>query len=132
MKTNILLIEDNPADVRLTKEMLREKGHDRFVMAHADRLEMALHHMTTREFDVVLVDLNLPDSNGLPTITKIRDAQPGVPVIVLSGLHDESKALQAVQSGAQDYLMKGHITGDALSRVISYAIERKRLEDSPY
>lgn len=128
-KTTILLIEDHPADVRLTQEFLCEQGHDWFVMVHANRLDTALDHMTTRAFDVVLVDVHVPDSTGLPTFTTIQDAHPGVPVIILSGLHDERMALQAMQSGAQDYLMKGHISGDALRRVIKYAIERKRLEE---
>jgi signal transduction histidine kinase len=125
----ILLIEDSLADARLTTELLREAGAaGAFDIHHVACLETGLERLATEEFSVVLLDLSLPDAHGMETIQRLRSRHPAVPVIVLSGLDDESAAVQALQEGAQDYLVKGQGDGHLMSRAIRYAVERKRAE----
>lgn len=127
-----LLVEDNPGDARLIREMVREARGGRVQVAHAERLASAIERLADPEavLEVVLLDLSLPDSQGFETFTRLRAAAPLVPIVVLSGLDDETVALRAVQAGAQDYLVKGHVDGDTLVRALRYAIERKRLEEA--
>lgn len=122
----ILLVEDNPADARLMREELREVGDFAFELRHVERLSEALDCLSAGSFDVVLLDLSLPDSAGLETLTRLEAAFSAVPILVLTGLNDEGVAIQAVQSGAEDYLVKGQLAGNVLARSIRYAIERKR------
>ena len=123
----ILLIEDNPGDARLVREMLREVNHPGlFALTTVDRLALARDQLAEHAFDVVLLDLTLPDSRGLATLTEVRRLAPAVPIVVLTGLDDEDSALKAVQGGAQDYLVKGQGDGDLIRRAIRYAIERFR------
>ncbi|MDG6257464.1 MAG: ATP-binding protein [Methanomicrobiaceae archaeon] len=122
-ETRILLIEDNPGDVRLIETYLAEGGFRRAVAA-AGRLEEGLARMAADSFDVVLLDLSLPDSTGFETFGALREADPHIPVIVLTGLDDEDLAVQMLQRGAQDYLIKGDIDAGLLRRSIRYAIER--------
>ncbi|HWZ28851.1 MAG TPA: response regulator [Gemmatimonadales bacterium] len=124
----ILLVEDNPGDARLILEVLTEMGAAGFTLEKLDRLEPALERMRGAALDVVLLDLGLPDSQGLATFERARMEAPTQPIIVISGLDDEQVALEAVRSGAQDYLVKGRIEGHLLGRVIRYAIERQRAE----
>ena len=126
----ILLVEDNPGDVRLIREMLRGAGagHAHVELAQTDRLSSGVEHLAQVGADVVLLDLSLPDSQGLETFTSVHAAAPSVPVVVLSGLDDESVAVRAVQEGAQDYLVKGQVDGGTILRSVRYAIERQRLE----
>ncbi len=124
----ILLIEDNPGDARLIQEMLAEAKNVSFDMECTDRLSTGLMRIGTGGVDVVLLDLSLPDSQGIDTFTEIYDRTSGVPIIVLSGLDDEELAVKAVQKGAQDYLVKGHVDSDLLVRAIKYSIERKKTE----
>jgi signal transduction histidine kinase len=124
----ILLVEDNPGDARLLRETLREAHSLSFDLVHASRLADALELVAAAAPDVVLLDLSLPDAHGRETVGRMLDAAPEVPIIVLTGLADETVAVQAVQSGAQDYLVKGTVEGGTLARAIRYAIERKRLE----
>ena len=124
----ILLVEDNPGDARLIRETLRDAGSLRFELRHADRLSAALPILAARDVDVVLLDLSLPDAHGLETVTRALAAAPEVPIVVLTGLDDETVAIQAVQAGAQDYLVKGQVEPGMLSRALRYAMERKRLE----
>lgn len=124
----LLLIEDNPGDVRLLEEMLAEAGEDSFVLESADRLSTGLERLAIGDIDVVLVDLSLPDSRGAATFAQVQAQAPHVPIIILSGLDDEELALQAVRSGAQDYLVKGQVTSVLLTRAVQYAIERKRAD----
>lgn len=124
----ILLVEDNPGDARLIRETLRDAGSLAFELEHADRLGAALPRLAARDVDVVLLDLSLPDAHGLETVTRALAAAPGVPIVVLTGLDDERVAIQAVQAGAQDYLVKGQVEPGVLSRALRYALERKRLE----
>jgi sigma-B regulation protein RsbU (phosphoserine phosphatase) len=124
----ILLVEDNPGDARLLRFTLQEAESLRFDLVHAARLSEALDAVRQGPADVVLLDLSLPDAHGMETVTRMLDAAPAVPIIVLTGLTDETVAVQAVQAGAQDYLVKGSVDGGTLARAIRYAMERKRME----
>jgi signal transduction histidine kinase len=124
----ILLIEDNPADARLTEELLREAGSVAMQMIHADTLAAGLARLDAEESAVVLADLSLPDAQGIETVCRLRNAHARVPLIVLTGLDDERTAVEMLQNGAQDYLVKGQGGGDVIARAIHYAIERKRSE----
>jgi PleD family two-component response regulator len=126
--TTILLIEDNPGDIRLIREMLVEAEDRRFRVHLADHLSAALACLTTGKIDVVLADLNLPDSRGLATCVSIHERAPTVPIVILTGLDDEQLAIRAVRDGVQDYLVKARINSNLLVRAIRYAIERNRLE----
>jgi len=119
----ILVIEDNPGDLRLIETYLAEGGFRRKA-ATAGRLEDGLAAIAGGGFDVVLLDLSLPDSTGFETFEHLREADPRVPVIVLTGLDDEDLAIQMMQSGAQDYLIKGTLDAHLLRRSIRYAVER--------
>src|SRR5690554_4132881 len=110
----ILLVEDNPGDARLLRELLRESGSLRFELTHVDRLAEAQEWLATEPVDVVLLDLSLPDAHGLDSVRGMLDAAPGTPLIVLTGLDDDATALQAVQAGAQDFLVKGKVEGGLL------------------
>jgi PAS domain S-box-containing protein len=124
----VLLIEDNPGDARLVKEMLRETGGD-FSIENYEKLALGLSYIAPNSVDVVLLDLNLPDSKGLETFTRLQHEFPYVPVVIMTGSNDETLGAQAVQLGAQDYLVKGEVDGRLLRRTLVYAIERKRSEE---
>ncbi len=123
----LLIVEDNPADADLIREMLPPSGPLHFQVESVARLSGALTRLERMDIHLVLLDLGLPDSQGLPTFHTLRQAVPGIPVIVLSGNDDQELAVAAVQEGAQDYLVKGRIGGDLLVRAIRYALERERL-----
>ena len=125
----ILLIEDNPGDVRLIQELLSEAKRASFQIEVVEKLSDGLEALSARRFDVVLLDLSLPDSSGLETLAKAHATTEQEPVIVLTGLDDEDLAVDAVRKGAQDYLVKGQIDENVLGRAIRYAIERKRIEE---
>jgi PAS domain S-box-containing protein/putative nucleotidyltransferase with HDIG domain len=127
--TTVLMIEDNPGDARLIREMLAEGGGNRFKLKCADHLSVGLEYLGSNDIGLVLLDLGLPDSQGFDTFVKTYAQAPRVPIIVLSGLTDEQLAIKTVQEGAQDYLVKGHVDSHALVRTIRYAIERKRAEE---
>jgi diguanylate cyclase len=124
----VLLVEDNPGDARLVEILLSETRQE-FDVKHVGTLGEALDELDRPPFEVVLLDLSLPDSAGLQTVERMRRAAPQLPLVVLSGRDDEEVALQALQSGAEDYLVKGHGDGDLISRSIRYSIERKNAED---
>src|SRR5919199_1671354 len=125
----ILLVEDNPGDARLGEILLSDSTSSSFEVVHAGRLEEALQRLEGQSFDVILLDLSLPDSSGLETVSRTRGAAPRTPLVVLSGQDDEEVALRALQLGAQDYLVKGRGGGDSIARVIRYSIERERAEE---
>jgi PAS domain S-box-containing protein len=125
----ILLVEDNPGDARLLQEHLADVTSVQFELTHAEQLQYSLQLLQQTTFDVILLDLSLPDSSGLDTLAQVRDYAPTLPILVLTGLDDERLAVRAVQKGAQDYCIKGQITGDLMSRAIRYAIERKRAQE---
>lgn len=123
----VLLIEDNPADARLIREMLKGLREGVFELESVDRLSTGLERLADSERDVVLLDLSLPDSQGFDTFLKLREKAGAVPTVLLTGLDDEALAVRAVHEGAQDYLIKGQVDGHLLSRAIRYAIERNKL-----
>lgn len=123
----ILLIEDNLADTEYLKEMLSAGRHPAFAIQHATRLSQGISLLGEKRFDIVLLDLGLPDSQGIDTLMSIRKESPEVPVLILTGLADEDFALKAIKSGADDYLIKGQITDTLLVRTIRYTIERKHI-----
>lgn len=124
----VLLVEDNPTDVLLVKATLAAAAGARFVVTHAAYLAEAERRIAEEPFDVVLLDLGLPDSQGLATFTRARSAMTEIPVIVLSGLGDDRIAMEAVDQGAQDYLPKAGVLDDLLPRAIRYAIQRHRAQ----
>jgi PAS domain S-box-containing protein len=123
-----LLIEDDPDDILLLKDSLAEIGVGKIKLDCADRLSRGLIQLSGHSYDVILLDLNLPDSRGLDTITTTIKRFPKIPVVVLSGLADDETTIEAVRQGAQDYLVKGEISGPLVMRVVRYAIERKQVE----
>ena len=125
---NLLLLEDNPGDARLIREQLADTDVS-FNLQCVDLLSKGLKCLVSQNIDAVLLDLGLPDNQGLGAIKYLRAKKASIPIIVLTGLNDESVAIEAVRRGAQDYLIKGSITGSMLSRVIRYAIERKNYEE---
>ncbi len=125
----VLLIEDNPVDAQLTQDLLAEWQPDRFELVQVSSLTEGLARLSRDRFDVVLLDLSLPDTFGLSTVTQVLSTSTGIPVVVLSGHDDHGLALQAIQHGAQDYLVKGQGGTDFLARAILYAIERKRAQE---
>jgi len=125
----ILLIEDNPGDARLIREYLSEVKNITFNLQACEKLKDGIEILEIEYIDVVLLDLKLPDSEGLSSFDKIFSTAPHVPIIVLTGLNDETTAIKAVQMGAQDYLVKDKVESDLLIRSIRYAIERKRAEE---
>jgi PAS domain S-box-containing protein len=127
--TKILLIEDNPGDARLVREILTEAGAALFKMVLANTLADGLNHLKRNPVDVILLDLTLPDSTGFDTFEKVHTFVPQVPIILLTGLDDEVQATNAVRTGAQDYLVKGQASSGLLVRSIRYAIERKQAEE---
>jgi two-component system cell cycle sensor histidine kinase/response regulator CckA len=122
--TRLLLVEDNPGDARLVRENLASSRGAVCAITHVTSLQQALEHLAKGEVDVVLADLGLPDSRGIETAARLVRAAPDVPVVVLTGLNDESLGNQAIQRGAQDYLVKGHVDGPTLWRAVRHARER--------
>jgi PAS domain S-box-containing protein len=128
--SHILMVEDNQADVDLIREALPETGPVSFRINFVPRLSEALEQLKDEGIDLVILDLGLPDSRGLETFRKLREAAPHIPVIILTGNDDQEIAVTAVKEGAQDYLIKGQIGGSLLSRSVRYAMERKRSEET--
>lgn len=124
----VLLIEDNPGDARLIRELLRETIGVHFELAHVTRLKDALEYVAGKSADVLLLDLGLPDAEGLEALVRIQEAGPALPVVVLTGLDDETIGAKAISLGAQDYLVKGQANAALLARALRYAIERKNAE----
>ncbi|MFQ5979960.1 MAG: response regulator [Candidatus Heimdallarchaeota archaeon] len=124
----VLLVEDNPGDARLIQNMLSKASIATFNLLSAERLSAGFDHLSSGDIDVILLDLTLPDSHGLETFVKMHKQAQNVPIIVLTGLDDEDVAIKAAREGAQDYLVKGTITGPMLARSIRYAIERLEIQ----
>jgi diguanylate cyclase (GGDEF)-like protein/PAS domain S-box-containing protein len=126
----ILIVEDNPADHRLFREMLGEVQHAPYELLHANRLSAALQRLEQETIDVVFLDLGLPDSQGLNTFQRLYRQIPDIPIVVLSGEDNEEWAVEAVRQGAQDYLIKGEVNGALLLRSMRYACERMRFRQA--
>jgi two-component system cell cycle sensor histidine kinase/response regulator CckA len=122
----VLLVEDEPSYVAVIEMVLMDLTHPRFELHHAARLGAGIECLQKHHYDIALLDLVLPDSQGIATYMDAQAAAPGLPMIVLTGMDDQKLALQAVRQGAQDFLVKGQIEGKMLGRVIRYAIERKK------
>ncbi|MBU1045097.1 MAG: response regulator [Candidatus Omnitrophica bacterium] len=132
MKDNtlaVLLVEDNPEVASLMRAMLKKAKSVRFDITTADTLESGLNLLKTRNFDGILLDLTLPDSNGLETVRSVHAQAANIPIIVLTGVDDEHIATNAVREGAQDYIVKGSADINGLIRSVLYAIERKHAEE---
>ena len=124
---NVLLIEDNSGDARLVQEMLSETSSQSFTLERAERLAAGLDRLATGGVDVVLLDMALPDGFGLENFNKVNALAPHLPIVLMTGsVQDAEVAKQAVQCGAQDYLIKGQVNGVMLVRSLLYAVERKR------
>jgi len=128
-RIHVLLVEDNPGDARLVFELVGEVDPAGFEINHVSRLSEAMSFLESGEQDIVLLDLSLPDAHGLRTVKEILSHFPALPIVVLSGMDDEDIAVQAVQAGAQDYLVKGMGDGNLLIRSLRYSIERKQTEE---
>ncbi|WP_414513328.1 response regulator [Nostoc sp. PCC 9305] len=126
----VLLVEDNPGDVLLLQELFKEVSTVVVELMPVERLYEAVNHLTNETFDVILLDLSLPDSQGLQTFVIAHNQAKATPIIVLTGINDETLATSAMQQGAQDYLVKGQVTGDLLVRSMRYAIERQRADNA--
>lgn len=125
----VLVIEDNPAEAKFLKTVLYENTTAKFRVETANRLATGLERLKAGDIDVIMLDLSLPDGQGIDTFRRVQCVTPTVPIIVLTGLDDESVALEAVKSGAQDYLVKGEVPPTWLARAIRYAIQRKLAEE---
>ena len=125
----LLLVEDNPGDARLLREMVNEQETNKTDLIHVECMSEAEKRLSADAFDAILLDLGLPDASGLEAVRRAHAAAPRVPLVVLTGLDDESLAAQALQKGAQDYLIKGQIETRGLFRALRYAIERQIMEE---
>ena len=125
---SILLIEDNPADVVMIRELLSDHKRSSFKIVCADRLSTAKPYFEAGGIDIILLDLGLPDSQGLDTLRWVREHAREVPIVVLTLLDSEETGLNALKEGAQDYLVKGQMNGPLIIRSLHYAIERGRIE----
>ena len=128
--TRLLMVEDNPGDAGLIRAALHEDSSPdaKFELVHTDRLSEALKLLKEGAFDLLLLDLMLPDACGVESVTRVKDAAPSLPIVIMSGVNDEAVAIEAMRSGAQDYLIKGQVDTGMLVRALRYAIERKRIE----
>ncbi|MBC7838189.1 MAG: response regulator [Nitrospiraceae bacterium] len=126
----ILAIEDNRQEMALLQEALSSSTNTTILVEHADRLSASLACLAARRFDAILLDLNLPDSEGLNTLARVQAQAPELPVVILTDLNAEPLAILAIQHGAQDYVLKGPYDGGAIGRALCTAVERKRLEEA--
>lgn len=126
----VLLIEDNKAEARLLQEFLQASSSKQFSLVHVNRLQAALAQLQENCFDVILLDLTLPDSQGLASLTPLNELAPSLPIVVLTNTNDEDLAIEAVRQGAQDYLVKRQVNNtELLVRSLVYAIERKQVAE---
>src|SRR5262245_21375486 len=131
-RTKVLLVEDSAVDTRFVKTLLGDgsrRGPGEFEVTHAGTLEAARLTLSQNEFDVLLLDLGLPECSGLETVLRIRSLNPEVAVVVLTASDDEEMAVKTLHQGAQDYLVKGQYDRRSLTRALRHAIERKRTTD---
>ena len=126
---SVLLIEDNEADAYLVCDSLANSEPGRFKITQSDRLASGLACLSHESFDLVLLDLSLPDSDGFETFRRVRESSPSTPIVVLTGRDDHDLAIMTTRAGGQDYLLKQFIGGELLTRLMQ-AIERKRVEEA--
>lgn len=125
---NILMVEDNPGIARVVRAMLSEARRVAFHVTISGRISEALAKLRQHDFDLVLLDLLLPDCQGVNSVQILAQAFPDLPIVVLTGLDDEESGQAAIEAGAQDYLIKGAVDGELLCRTIQFAIQRHRAE----
>jgi len=130
--TRLLLVEDNPGDARLLEEMLREPGSHNITLTRVASMSEAQAVLAQDTTDIILLDLGLPDAQGVEAVRQTREAAPHVPLVVLTGRDDEALADQALQEGAEDYLVKGQIESSSLVRALRHAVERNMLQEALY
>jgi diguanylate cyclase (GGDEF)-like protein/PAS domain S-box-containing protein len=126
----LLLVEDNPGDARLLREMFNEQGAHNTELTHVKCVSDAEKYLAESPVDIIVLDLGLPDAQGIGAVRRTHAAAPHVPLVVLTALDDEAMATQALQEGAQDYLIKGEIDARGLLRSLRYAVERKITEEA--
>lgn len=126
--SHILFVEDDPILAGALEMAFRDADTADFVIERETTLRAAIALLGSREIDVILLDLNLPDSRGLETFSKIQRVAPELPVIILSGLADEALVTGSVRAGAQDFVVKGSMNVPVLVRAVRYALERKQLQ----
>lgn len=129
-RARILLVEDEPGYARFLREVLREAVHDEHHVTSIGSLDQAVQLLRSEPFDIVLLDLGLPDADGTEALTAVSAAAPAVPIVVLSALNDVEVAIESMRLGAQEYMVKGQSEHLLLPRAMRYAIERKRLQDA--
>jgi diguanylate cyclase (GGDEF)-like protein/PAS domain S-box-containing protein len=129
-KRLLLVVEDNPGDARLIREMLAEQVTFQTELTHVTSMARAEDHLVHHPVDIVLLDLGLPDAEGIGAVERVQSVAPRVPVVVLTGLDDETVAGRALQLGAQDFLVKGEIDTRRLVRALRYALERAAMDDA--
>src|SRR5208283_1580870 len=129
-RIKVLIVEDNSRDAFLLREMLDSAEGSLYFVTQAEQLEKALLFLRSESYDVVLLKHELPDNRGLGTLRELVSAVPSVPVVLFTGLANKEVGLQAVNNGAQDYLVRSRMDGNVLERVIGYAIERKKAEQA--
>lgn len=128
----VLVVEDNPLQAKLIEELLSETGDTKFTIFSVDRLESGLNYLAQNRPNAILLDLTLPDSEGLQTFLRMHEAAENIPVVVLTGNDDLSLAAKAVEAGAQDYLVKGKIDGHRLARSLKLAVKRTHAEQQEW
>ncbi|MEP6731298.1 MAG: EAL domain-containing protein [bacterium] len=128
--TIVLLIEDNPGDARLLREMFNEQHSDNIKLTCVTRMDDATAYLAENVVDAILLDLGLPDTQGVETVRRAHAAALHIPIVILTGLDDALVAAQALKEGAQDYLIKGQIESPGLMRALHYAIERNTMEEA--
>ncbi len=126
-KLRILLVEDNPGDARLVEEALKESGEQNYELAHVDRFQKAVDTLKELPFQLILLDLTLPDSQGVETFSRMRALYPKIPIVVLTGYDDESMAFDALQGGIEIYLIKDKVDSNLLMQALDYAIKKNKL-----
>ena len=131
-KVRVLMVEDDPMQAKLIQGLLERVGQGRFEMRHLLRLDEAIPLLASHAFDAVLLDLTLPDSEGLATFERMYAAADEIPVVVLTGVDDITLAAKAVEEGAHDYLVKGKIDGDRLVRALHFAVKRTLAEQQEW
>lgn len=129
-EVKVLLVEDNRGDARLMQAVLEEVDRIRYELVHVTSLGDAVSALADEVFDIVLLDLGLPDSLGFDTFVTLHDEHPDVAIVVMTGLDDEELAARAVHEGAQDYLVKGQVSGAILGKALRFALERHQLQST--
>jgi len=128
--TRLLLVEDNPGDARLLREMFNEHGTHNIKLTHVQCMSEGEKHLADTTVDIIVLDLGLPDAQGLEAVRRAHAAAPRIPLVVLTALDDEPLAARALQEGAQEHLIKGQIDTRGLLRALRYAVERKTMEEA--